>query len=154
MNWWKATTVSHVDISSLGIELDDSPERVQLDALWLFLSKEVTWGRWRTREIVELQVASAWRVVGAYQLGTQDMVGFARAISDGLCVAYLDDVYVVARLRRRGIGLAIVDFMINNGAGANFRWMLHTDDAHAFYARAGFKPPDQKYLERPSPLMR
>ena len=39
--------------------------------------------------------------------------------------------------------------MIDDGPGAEFRWMLHTADAHGLYARYGFGPPDPTYLERP-----
>lgn len=40
--------------------------------------------------------------------------------------------------------------MVDDGPGADFRWMLHTSDAHELYARAGFAPPDPTYLERPA----
>jgi hypothetical protein len=29
------------------LELDDDPDRVDLGALWAFLSAEAYWGRWR-----------------------------------------------------------------------------------------------------------
>jgi GNAT superfamily N-acetyltransferase len=130
-----------------GVEFDDDPARVDLDALWSFLSRDAYWGRWRTREVVERQLASAWRVVGAYADGR--MVGFARAVSDGVGLAYLADVYVAPPSRRRGVGIGLVAAMIEEGPGAAFRWMLHTADAHGLYARFGFAPPDATYLERP-----
>ena len=37
----------------MAYELDDNPDRVDLDVVWQFLSTEAYWGRWRTREIVE-----------------------------------------------------------------------------------------------------
>lgn len=142
------------DVSGLpGVEIDDSYERVQMDALWDFLSHEATWGTWRTRAVIQHQLAVAWRVVGAYEMPSGDMIGFARAMSDGYGVAYLADVFVIPRMRQRGIGVAVVDFMVNTGKGADFRWMLHTTDAHGLYARLGFLPPDHTYLERPSPLV-
>ncbi len=39
-----------------GFELDDDPARVDLDAVWAFLSTEAYWGRERSREVVERQV--------------------------------------------------------------------------------------------------
>jgi GNAT superfamily N-acetyltransferase len=132
------------------LELDDDPDRVDLDALWAFLSTEAYWGRWRDRDAVARQVASAWRVVGAYQTSTGRMVGFARAISDGDALAYLADVYVLPEFRGQGAGVALVDMMVEQGPGAAFRWMLHTADAHGLYQRFGFAPPDHMYLERPA----
>ncbi|MEQ4205851.1 GNAT family N-acetyltransferase [Actinopolymorpha sp. B9G3] len=136
-------------ISHGSYELDDSPERIDVEGLWAFLSTDAYWGRWRTREDVERQLASAWRVVGAYTPTNARMVGFARAISDGVAFAYLADVYVLPEVRGDGLGKELVRTMIDRGPGAHFRWALHTDDAHGLYAQFGFSPPDQRYLERP-----
>ena len=130
------------------LEFDDDPGRVDLDALWSFLSTGAYWARWRDRETVGRQVASAWRVAGAYEPGGR-MVGFARALSDGVALAYLADVYVLPEFRGRGAGTALVAMMIDQGPGAAFRWMLHTADAHGLYRKFGFGPPDDMYLERP-----
>ncbi|MGH3783114.1 MAG: GNAT family N-acetyltransferase, partial [Pseudonocardiaceae bacterium] len=61
-------------------QLDDEPARVDRDAVWSFLSSQAYWGRWRTRQDVERQLDSAWRVVGVYDPADGGrMVGFARA---------------------------------------------------------------------------
>ena len=130
-----------------GYELDDDPARVDLDVVWGFLSTEAYWGRWRSREDVVRQVTGAWRVVGAYDGGT--MVGFARAVSDGVAFAYLADVFVLDEHRGRGLGRRLVDAMIEGGPGADYRWHLHTADAHGLYGRFGFVAPDATLLERP-----
>lgn len=131
-----------------GYEVDDDAARVDLDAVWRFLSEDAYWERWRDRTVVEHQVRTAWRVVGAYNTGTGQQVGFARAVSDGESVAYLADVWVSADCRGRGLGGVIVSLMVDEGPGADFRWLLHTRDAHRFYARFGFAPPDDRYIER------
>jgi GNAT superfamily N-acetyltransferase len=133
-------------------ELDDNRARVDLDTLWGFLSTEAYWGRWRTRDIVERQVQSAWRVVGAYEQGSGEMVGFARATSDGFAQAYLADVFVVPPHRGQGLGVRLVRAMIDDGPGAKFLWMLHTRDAEGLYAKFGFGSPGPRYLERPPQL--
>lgn len=132
-----------------GYELDDDPGRVDRDAVWAFLSQEAYWARWRDRGVLEHQLTTAWRVVGAYETATGRMVGFARAVSDGAALAYLADVYVTKEARGAGLGRELVRVMIDQGPGAAFRWSLHTEDAHGLYARFGFAPPDHTYLERP-----
>jgi GNAT superfamily N-acetyltransferase len=130
-------------------ELDDDLARIDMGVVWEFLSKEAYWSRWRTRDIVEQQVRSAWRVVGAYQHSSGRMVGFSRAVSDGYAMAYLADVFVLAEHRGHGLGERLVRAMIEEGPGANFRWMLHTTDAQGLYAKFGFAPrQDAGYLER------
>ncbi len=130
-------------------EFDDDPGRVDLDALWEVLSTQVYWGKWRTLDHVRRQVASAWRVVGVYETASGRMVGFARAVSDGVALAYLADVYVLPDLRGKGLGTRLVEVMVDGGPGADFRWMLHTADAHGLYGKFGFAPPNPTYLERP-----
>jgi GNAT superfamily N-acetyltransferase len=129
------------------LTLTDDPERVDLDQLWDFLSTQAYWGRWRSREHVVAQVAVSWRVVSAHV--DAQMVGFARAVSDRIALAYLADVYVAPQWRGQGIGTSIVGFMVDDGPGAEFRWLLHTFDAHPLYAQFGFAAPPPTAMERP-----
>ena len=87
-----------------GYELDDDPARVDRDVVWRFLSTEAYWSGWRTRSDVETQLDRAWRVVGAYRRSTGEMVGFARAVSDGVSFGYLSDVFVLDGARGAGSG--------------------------------------------------
>jgi GNAT superfamily N-acetyltransferase len=128
-------------------EIDDDPGRVDFDAAWRFLSAEAYWGRSRSMEDVRRQIADAWRVVGCYD-HAENMVGFARAVSDGVTLAYLADVYVLSDHRGHGLGEAMLHEMIENGTGRGFRWMLHTRDAHGLYQKLGFAAPDARYMER------
>jgi GNAT superfamily N-acetyltransferase len=138
-----------VIISCNPYELDDDVARIDGDAAWRYLSTEAYWGRFRTRGDFSRQLASAWRVVGVYEAATGRMVGFARAVSDGVAFAYLADVYVLPEARGQGLGKELVRTMIDRGPGARFRWALHTSDAQGLYRQFGFAPPDDKYLERP-----
>jgi len=127
-------------------ELDDDPARIDPAAAAAFLTTEAYWGRWRTAQDIRRQIATAWRVIGAYDPAGA-MVGLARAISDGGS-AYLADVYVLPAHRGRGLGKAVVAMMIEEGPGAGFRWMLHTSDAYGLYRQFGFEPPPDNYMER------
>jgi GNAT superfamily N-acetyltransferase len=130
-------------------EFDDDPARVDVDAAWAWLGTEAYWGRWRERADFVAQLASTWRVVGCYA-ADGELVGLARAISDGGNVAYLADVFIADAHRGQGLGTALVRTMIEDGPGREFRWMLHTRDAHELYAKFGFGPPETNYLERRS----
>ncbi len=131
-------------------EIDDDRARIDPAAAVSFLTTEAYWARWRGEQEIRRQIASAWRVVGAYdQSGA--MIGFARAFGDGGS-AYLADVYVLPAHRGAGLGRAIVRVMIEDGPGAGWRWMLHTSDAHGLYRSFGFARPGgnpSRYLERP-----
>lgn len=131
-------------------EFDDDPARIDRDAVWRWLSTEAYWARWRTRADVEAQLDSAWRLVAAYRRDTGELVGFARAISDGVAFGYLADVFVVEEHRGRGISKGLVSLMIDQGPGPHFRWTLFTSDAHGLYRRFGFTEPDRTALVRPA----
>jgi hypothetical protein len=112
-----------------GFELDDDPERIDVDAVHRFISEESYWGGGRPRALVERAIRGSARVVGLYRDGAQ--VGFARAISDGAIVAYLADVYVLAE--HRGL--------VDNGPHQELTWLLHTADAQGLYIKLGFGSP-------------
>ena len=107
-------------------ELDDDASRVDVDAVWEFLSTEAYWAKPRTRADFEAQLVTAWRVVGVYEADSGQLVGFARAISDGVAYAYLADVFVTSQARGKGLGKELVATMVDRGPGASFRWSLHT----------------------------
>ncbi len=131
-------------------EVDASAGRIDLDVAWGWLSTEAYWGRWRTREDFETQIANSWKLVGGYRRSDGAMVGFARATSDGVAYAYLHDVFVLPVARRRGLSKRILAEMIEQPPADTFRWGLHTADAHGLYQQFGFSPGDHTYLERRS----
>ncbi len=132
-----------------GLELDDDPARVDIDAVHAFISGESYWGKGRSREIVERAINGSTRVVGLYDGSEQ--VGFVRAVTDGAIHAYMADVYVLAPYRGRGRGLALVKEMVDHGPFRELRWMLHTADAQGLYEKIGFVVATLAYpvMERP-----
>jgi len=115
-----------------------------------FISRESYWGRGRPRERVQRTVDGSTRVVGLYD-GDQQ-IGFARAVSDGVTVAYLADVYVLPAYRGRGLGLSLVREIVEGGEAdwAEVRWLLHTADAQGLYRKIGFAEglPTYPLMER------
>jgi len=66
------------------------------------------------------------------------VVGMARLLSDGVCNAYLLDVWTQSAYRRRGIASAMVRALADAVPGQHIG--LQTDDAQALYASLGFQP--------------
>ena len=129
-----------------GYELDDDRDRIDLAAVHAYLGGESYWAKGRTLSRQrELNAASA-RVVGVYHGGAQ--VGFARAVDcDAAGFLYLADVYVLEPHRGKGLGLALVRALVEDDAYAGRRWVLHTRDMHALYAKLGFGP-NERLMER------
>lgn len=131
-----------------GLELDDAKERIDRAEVHRFLSEESYWAQGRTRETQDRVIDEASRVVGLYDGERQ--IGFCRAFSDGLSLAYLADVYVLSGYRGRGLGEELVREMVENGPYADVKWILHTTDAHPLYRKLGFGDPSYKLMERRS----
>jgi ribosomal protein S18 acetylase RimI-like enzyme len=65
------------------------------------------------------------------------LVGMARLLSDGVCNAYLLDVWTASPYRRRGIGSAMIVHLLDQVPGQHVG--LQTDDAQPFYESLGFR---------------
>jgi ribosomal protein S18 acetylase RimI-like enzyme len=125
-----------------GFELDDDRARIDVAAVHEFISTESYWGIGRAREAVQRAVMGSTRVLGLYDGEAQ--IGFARALSDDVSLAYLADVYVLEAYRGRGLGLQLVREMIE-GSFVGVRWMLHTADAQGLYSKLGFAEGEPPY---------
>jgi ribosomal protein S18 acetylase RimI-like enzyme len=66
------------------------------------------------------------------------VVGMARLLSDGVCNAYLVDVWTASSHRRRGIATRMVRLLLDAVPGQHVG--LQTGDAQALYRSLGFRP--------------
>jgi ribosomal protein S18 acetylase RimI-like enzyme len=131
-----------------GLELDDDPERIDVDAVHRYLSRESYWAQGKPREEIHQSIRAAARVVGLYDGHKQ--IGFARVMSDGVRSSHLCDVYVLPSYRGRGLGVELVREAVDNGPQAKLAWTLATRDAYGLYERFGFSTPRDRYMERPA----
>jgi ribosomal protein S18 acetylase RimI-like enzyme len=65
------------------------------------------------------------------------VVGMARLLSDGVCNAYLLDVWTASSHRRRGIASAMIRSLTERIPGQQLG--LQTDSAHDLYRSLGFR---------------
>jgi GNAT superfamily N-acetyltransferase len=132
-----------------GYELDDDPARLDRGAVHAYLGREAYWSKGRARVRQDELIDASARVVGLYREGSQ--VGFARAVDcDAAGFVYLADVYVLDEHRGRGLGFELVREIVENGSLAERRWVLHTRDMHALYAKLGFGA-NERLMERGAP---
>jgi ribosomal protein S18 acetylase RimI-like enzyme len=95
------------------------------------------WG-WRAADLSKLAalVEGSRFVVSAHEEAR--LVGFARAISDGVTNAYVSTVAVLPEYRKRGIGAELVKRLLEGRD--TIRFVLHAAPAvQDFYRRLGFE---------------
>ena len=89
----------------------------------------------RTPQELELSFRNSHSAVVAYDSGT--IVGTARVLSDGVCNAYLVDVWTRRDHRRNGIATRMIEILTQPLLGQHV--YLQTDDATDLYRKLGFR---------------
>lgn len=64
-------------------------------------------------------------------------IGTARVLSDGVCNAYIVDVWTLSDYRHLGIARQMVEMLLDRLQGQHV--YLFTDDAKGFYEKLGFE---------------
>jgi len=87
---------------------------------------------------LERLISASQRVVVA--VSQDKVIGFARAITDGLSNGYLSMIVVAPEWRGRGIGRSLVEEVVSDDAGIT--WMLRASRSQApeFFEKLGFVP--------------
>ena len=120
--------------------ISTDPARLDLDVIHGYLSHSY-WSPGIPRELVERGVANSLNF-GLYDVNNGErQIGLARIVTDYARFAYLADVFVLDNYRGQGLGVWLVDCVINCPALAdNTTSLLFTRDAHALYKKFGFEP--------------
>jgi ribosomal protein S18 acetylase RimI-like enzyme len=120
------------------IEITDDRARLDVTRI-LALYEETWWAKGRSADAVRRALDHSHPVVTAWEAGL--LVGFARVISDLTFRATIWDVIVRPSHQRRGIGLAMMQFVLDHpDLRSVSQFLLLTADKHGFYERLGFRP--------------
>src|SRR5687768_16211944 len=84
----------------------------------------------------ELRTSFENTFAAAFALDGDRVIGKGRVLSDGVCNAYLVDLWTYAPYRRRGVAREILRRLAGRLPGQHLA--LFTDEAPEFYRRVGF----------------
>jgi GNAT superfamily N-acetyltransferase len=130
-----------------GYRLTSDPARVDKTTVHRWLSEDSYWAAGRDFEMVSRSIDGSV----PYSIHHGDtQIAFARAVTDGATFAWVCDVYVERAHRGRGLGVWLVDSMVEDFTTAGvLRLLLATRDAHEVYRRSGFEPVagPQRFME-------
>ena len=68
------------------------------------------------------------------------VVGTARLLSDGVCNAYVVDVWTASSHRRRGVGTMLLNRLIEEVPGQHVGLQVDDEGARLLYLSLGFRP--------------
>ena len=126
--------------------MSTDPARLSLDAIYGYL-KGSYWAAGIPRDAVERSVRNSL-AFGVYR--GDELVGFARVVTDLATFAYVGDVFVVEAYRGCGLSKWLMECIVDHPDLKDLRrWHLVTRDAHGLYAKFGFaEPAPGKHMER------
>jgi GNAT superfamily N-acetyltransferase len=120
--------------------------RQDRELIWRFL-QTAYWSSGIKRDVVDRAIENSF-VFGLFAPGGEQ-AGFARVVTDWARFAWLADVFVLDAHRGRGLGVWLVDTVVNHPQLSPLRVVLATADAHGLYERFGFRAVDaQRMMER------
>ncbi len=90
----------------------------------------------RTPEQLRESFANSAATIIAYAPDGR-IIGTVRALSDGVCNAYVVDVWTLTEFRRRGIATRMMQLLLDKFPGQHV--YLFTDDAAPFYKKLGLQ---------------
>ncbi|MDD5952132.1 MAG: GNAT family N-acetyltransferase [Oscillospiraceae bacterium] len=79
-----------------------------------------------------------------------ELVGFARMITDYAVTYYVSDVVIDESHRNKSIGTHLIKFMTESEEVRGLKGVLLTTYAHSFYEKLGFERNAQKCMLRPA----
>ena len=109
------------------------------------LLKTTYWADKRSKEKIGKSMRNS-SCYGIYLYDEHKLVGFARVISDFATTYYLADVIIDQNYRHRGLGKALVSYIVSLPEYAGLRGILLTKDAHGLYEKYGFETVDGRAM--------
>jgi len=126
-------------------------ERLQIDVIHKYLSEESYWARERTKEQTVTAIKNS--LPFAVYKG-ENLIGFARVVTDYATFAYLGDVFILSEFQGAGLGKVLMETILEHPDLQNFRrWILATKDAHTLYEKIGFAAlrHPERWMEKCAP---
>lgn len=134
--------------------LSDDPSLLDL-AVWHDFLVGSYWCAGIPFDVFERAAANSL-CLGVYRAnaGRREMIGGARVVTDRATYAYLADVFVLEQCRGRGLGVWLMESLLEHPDLQGLRRLcLMTRDAHGLYGKFGFVPmrDPTRYMERHDP---
>lgn len=111
------------------------------------LLKMTYWADSRPVEKIEKSIENS-ECIGLYVNGVEQLVGFARVISDYATTYYLCDVIVDEAYQHKGLGKALVSHVVSMPDYKGLRGLLVTKDAHTLYEKYGYEIINNRAMMR------
>lgn len=129
-------------------------KRLQIDRIHKFLTEESYWAKERTLQQTVTAIENSL-TFGVYEGEKgENLIGFARVVSDYATFAYVGDVFITEEFRGRSLSKWLMETIVAYPDLQNLRrWILATRDAHVLYEKFGFAALrfPERWMEKTAP---
>ena len=127
-----------------GYTINTDKALVSVDRVKEFLSDSY-WASDRSNELIEKTIMNSFCYAVCLE---EELVGFARVVSDYSTIVWICDVYIDSNHRGKGHGKELIACILETPEFKNIRSSLVTRDAHEFYERFGFESVESRFMTR------
>ncbi len=123
--------------------------KLAVEAIHDYLCHKSYWAKGRSLESVKKSIDNSI-CFGLYD-SEDNMLGFARVVTDKVVFAYLMDFFIFEEYQGNGLGKKLMKHIIEYPDFQVRLWFLATDSAHSFYEKFGFSgltDPDRYMFKR------
>lgn len=124
--------------------ISDDKSKLSIDKIKELLSNSY-WAADRSLKVIEKSIKNS-ECFGAYY--KDELVGFARVVTDFATFYYICDVIIDERHRGNGLGKELVRRITEKDELKDITGCLATKDAHGLYRQFGFETLDGRFMRR------
>ena len=123
--------------------------KLNVEAIHDYLCHKSYWAKGRSLESVKKSIDNSI-CFGLYD-SKNNMLGFARVVTDKVVFAYLMDLFIFEEHQGKGLGTTLVKHILEQPDLQVRLWFLATASAHGLYEKFGFSGldnPDRYMFKR------
>ena len=124
----------------------DNKNLISIDKVCELLGNSY-WANNRKKEITIKAIENSL-CIGIYL--KEEMVGFARIVTDYATMYWLCDVIIDEKHRKNGLGKKLIEIITQMKELDEMFGILATRDAHGLYEKYGFKKVGEKFMRKDS----
>jgi len=127
-------------------KFSDKKNLISIDKVCELLGNSY-WANNRKKEITIKAIENSL-CIGIYL--KEEMIGFARIVTDYATMYWLYDVIIDEKHRKNGLGKKLIEIITQMKELNGMFGILATRDAHGLYEKYGFKKVGEKYMRKDS----
>lgn len=119
-----------------GFQISTDKSLLDIEVIYKYLNEESYWAKGMPFERLKKAIGNSF-CFGVYS--RNELIGFARVVTDTATFAYICDVFILPDYRNQGLSKWLIQSIVEHPELQGLRrWSLATADAQGLYSQFGF----------------